>query len=191
MRYKKGKLNFSGHDLHLKTERLLLRPFEDGDFDLALPFYQEPEFLNGMEGDPPDVVTRDYLVGAGESMARQGYLFAIVEKATGRTVGEVCLEWMNLDRANVQPGEKVMRLPIGIWDKALWGRGYGKEVVQRLMAYAFEDLQIDRFCAMDVKADNKRSQALWRSHGLAPVREVDGVIDFEISAEGYDRFKGR
>ena len=38
---------FPGRDLHLETEVSPLCPFEDGDFDLALPFYQEPEFLNG------------------------------------------------------------------------------------------------------------------------------------------------
>ena len=129
--------NFAGHNLHLETPRLSLRPFDEPDFDLAVPFYREPEFLNAMELDPPDEpVTSEYLKGAGKAMAEQGFLFAIVEKASGRAIGEACLQWMNLDRGRIA-GEKVMRLPIGIWDKALWGRGYGKEVVRCLMAYAF------------------------------------------------------
>ena len=78
-------------------------------------------------------------------MRDSGFLFAIVEKASGRTIGEVCLQWMNLERAKID-GEKIMRLPIGIWDKTLWGRGYGKEVVRCLMAHAFGKLGIDRFC---------------------------------------------
>ncbi|MCY3736215.1 MAG: GNAT family N-acetyltransferase [Gemmatimonadaceae bacterium] len=183
--------NFAGHSLHLETARLRLRPFEDGDFELAVPFYRDPDFLNAMEEVPPDEpVTADYLRRAGKAMAEQGFLFAIVEKASGRTIGETCLQWMNLDRGKI-PGEKVMRLPIGIWDKSLWGRGYGKEAARRLMTYAFEELGIDRLCPMDVSADNARSVALWRSLGMTVAREVDGgrVLDFEISRTEYERMQ--
>ena len=182
---------FAGHNLHLETARLRLRPFEDGDFDLAVPFYRDPDFLNAMEGEPPDEpVTAGYLRRAGKAMAEQGFLLAIVEKASGRAIGEVCLQWMNLDRGKVR-GEKVMRLPIGIWDKSLWGRGYGQEVARCLMAYAFEELVIDRLCPMDVSADNTRSVALWRSFGMTVAREVDGgrVLDFQISRAEYERIQ--
>ena len=182
---------FPGHNLCLETARLKLRPFKAADFDLAVPFYQDPDFLNAMELSPPEEpVTRDYLEGAGRAMAAQGFLFAIVEKGSGRTIGEVCLQWMNLDRGRI-PGEKVMRLPIGIWDKSLWGRGYGSEAARCLMAYAFEALAIDRFCPMDVRTDNARSVALWRTLGLTVAREVDGgkVLDFEITREDYERMR--
>lgn len=184
--------NFAGHDLHFETERLILRPCEAGDFEVAVPFYHDQEFLVAMEGDPPEEpVTVEYLTEVGAIMAKQGFLFSIVEKESGRTVGEVCLQWMNLDRAEVQAGEKVMRLPIGIWDKTLWGKGYGKEVVACLMKYAFEELKIDRFCAMDVKGDNVRSQALWRSLGLRPVRTLNNgeTLDFEIPKNLYFDYK--
>ena len=183
--------NFARHNLHLETARLRLRPFEDADFDLAVPYYRDPDFLNAMEGEPPDEpVTAGYLRRAGKAMAEQGFLLAIVEKASGRTIGEVCLQWMNQDRGKV-PGEKVMRLPLGIWDKSLWGRGYGKEAAQRLMAYAFEDLGVDRLCAMDVSSDNARSVALWRSLGLTIAREVDvgRVLDFQISRAEFERMQ--
>ena len=181
--------NFAVHSIHLQTARLRLRPFEEADFELAVPFYRDPDFLVAMEAEPPQApVTSDYLKGAGRAMAEQGFLFAVVEKASGRTIGEVCLQWMNLERGKIA-GEKVMRLPIGIWDKSLWGKGYGKEVVRRLVAYAFEELGIDRFCGMDVSADNVRSVALWRSLGLVVAREVDGgkVLDFEITRADYER----
>ena len=181
--------NFAGHNIHLETERLKLRPFKDADFDTAVPFYRDPEFLHAMEGSVPDEpVTNEYLKSAAKAMAKDGFLFAIVEKASGRTIGEVCLQWMNLERAKVA-GEKVMRLPIGIWDKTLWGKGYGKEVVRCLMAYAFEKLEIDRFCPVDVGADNTRSKALWQSLGFTISREVDNgkTLDFEITRAAYEK----
>ena len=181
--------NFAHHNVHLETVRLKLRPFENEDFDTALPFYRDPEFLNAVEESPPDEpVTKEYLKSAGEYMRKGGYLFAIVEKASGRTIGEVCLQWMNLERAKIEE-EKIMRLPIAIWDKTLWGKGYGKEIVRCLMAHAFEELEIDRFCPVDVPADNVRSQALWRSLGLTVAREVDDgkMLDFEITRVDYER----
>ena len=180
--------NFAGHNLHFETDRLRLRPFEEADFKLALPFYGDPDFLFAMEGKPPAAsVSVDYLRRAGKAMAKRGFLFAIVEKTNGRTIGEVCLQWMNLERAKID-NEKILRVPIGIWDKSLWGKGYGKEVVQRLMAFAFEELGIDRLCAMDVSIRNMRSAALWRSCGLTVSRELsDGAtLDFEITREKYE-----
>ena len=181
--------NFAEHNIHLETERLILRPFKDADFDVAVPFYNDPDFLQAMEGDIPDEpVTKEYLKSAGKAMRKDGFLFAIVEKASGRTIGEVCLQWMNLERAKIA-GEKVMRLPIGIWDKTLWGKGYGKEVVRCLMAHAFDKLGIDRFCPVDVDADNARSKALWQSLGFTLSREVDGgkTLDFEITRAAYEK----
>ena len=115
--------NFAGHNLHLETIRLKPRPFADADFDLALPFYGDPDFVNAMEGQPPDgPVTEDYLIRAGKAMARKGFLFANVEKASGRTFGEVCLQRMNLERGK-NAGEQTMRMPVGIWDKSMWCKG--------------------------------------------------------------------
>ncbi|MDD9973598.1 MAG: GNAT family N-acetyltransferase, partial [Candidatus Poribacteria bacterium] len=181
--------NFACHNVHLETEHLKLRPFKDADFDTAVPFYRDPEFLNAIEESPPDEpVTKEYLKKAGKFMRDSGFLFAIVEKASGRAIGEVCLQWMNLERAKIA-GEKIMRLPIAIWDKSLWGKGYGKEVVRCLMAHAFEKLEIDRFCPVDVPVDNVRSQALWRSLGLSVSREADGgkMLDYEITRAEYEK----
>ncbi len=173
---------FAGHDICLETKRLILRPFELSDFEIALPYYQDPEFKEAMEGTPDRFIDLNMLERIGECMARQGYLFAVVQKATNRVIGEVCLEWMNLSRAKVAPGEKVMRTPLGIWDKSLWGKGYGKEMLECIMQYAFETMTIDRLCAMDISKKNVRSRRLFESCGYRLVRTLanDGAMDFEI-----------
>jgi len=124
-------------------------------------------------------------------MARQGYLFAVVEKATNRVIGEVCLQWMNLSRAQVEPGERVMRTPVGIWAKSLWGKGYGKEMLECIMAYAFETIGIDRLCAMDVSKKNLRSRRLFESCGYRLARTLadDSATDLEISRDEYNAEK--
>ena len=180
--------NFAGHNLIFKTERLRLRPFEDADFDVALSFYRDLDFLTAMEGKPLEQpVSGDYLRRAGRAMASQGFLFAIVEKTNNRTIGEVCLQWMNLERAMIA-NEKAMRVPIGIWDKTLWGKGYGREVLRCLMKFAFEELSIDRLCAMNVSICNARSIALWRSCGMTVSKKLEdaNTLDFEITKVRYE-----
>ena len=180
-------MRLPNHRVHLETERLVLRPFADLDFELAVPYYRDEEFLRLMEGEPPaEPVTAAYLRIAGESMAGQGYYFAIDHKVDRRTIGEVCLQWMNLERGRVK-GERIVRVPIGIWDKGYWGKGLGKEAVRRLMQYAFDDLGVDRFCAMDVKEENVQSRALWTGCGLRVARTLDSgtTLDYEIGRREY------
>lgn len=111
------------YSVRLETERLVLRPCADPDFERAVPYYRDEEFLRLMEGEPPaEPVTAAYLRVAGESMAAQGYYFVIDHKADRRMIGEACLQWMNLERGRVK-GERIVRVPIGIWDKGYWGKG--------------------------------------------------------------------
>ena len=61
--------NFAGNNLNFETERLRLRPFEDADLDLALPFYGDPDFLIAMEGNLPTNPSQRRL----SQTCRQGY----------------------------------------------------------------------------------------------------------------------
>jgi len=152
----------------------------------ALPFYQDPQIKEAMEGNADAAIDLCYLERAWEYLARRGYLFAVVETASNRVIGELCLEWMNLQRAQVKPGEKVMRMPLGIWDKTRWGRGLGSEMVLLAMDYAFRVLQVDRLCAMDIHPTNTRSRGLFERCGFRPVRELsDGTIDMEIARRAW------
>ncbi len=174
--------NFAGHDVTLSSARLLLRPFTQDDMRVALPLYQDPELKQALEGNGDAVIDLCYLERAWEYLARRGYLFAVVETASHRVIGELCLEWMNLLRAEVKPGEKVMRMPLGLWDKTCWSRGFGSEMVTVAMNYAFAVLGVDRLCAMDISPTNTRSRRLFEHCGFRLVRELeDGTLDLEIT----------
>ena len=173
---------FAGHDIELRSARLLLRPFTHDDMRVALPLYQDPEIARAMEGNADTVIDLSYLERAWEYLARRGYLFAVVETASNRVIGELCLEWMNLLRAQVKPGEKVMRMPLGIWDKTRWSQGLGSEMVIAATDYAFHVLEVSRLCAMDIDPTNTRSRRLFERCGFRPVRELsDGTIDLEMT----------
>ena len=115
---------FPFHDVELEARRLTLRPFRESDFDCAVPYYRDPDFLQLMEEEPPaEPVTAGYLRRVGRSMAKQRYLFTIVLKATREAIGEVCLQGMNLPRAQVE-GDKVVRSPIARISHRFLLKGY-------------------------------------------------------------------
>lgn len=177
---------FPGHNVVLETPRLILRPFHESDFVVALPFYAEGELGQVMDHNPV-TPSLDYLRAAGLYTAERGFLFAIEFKDDRRPIGEVCLEHMNLERAAVRRAERVFRIPIGIWDKTVWGRGLGGEVLDCLLRFGFIEQRADRICAMSVGRANRRSLGLFESRGFALVREVpdEGTVDLELFRDAY------
>ena len=163
------------HSLHLRGKKTRLRPFTDADIPIAWRWNQDAEVLYYAEGDEVTGWTLEEVKDIYHSMSQQGYLF-IIETEDGTPIGEVCLEWMNLERANVKPGEKVMRTPIMLGLKSYWGKGYGKDVISSLMQYAFLELKIDRLCAMGVSSFNERSLGMFSSLGFREVRRLKGTI---------------
>jgi len=173
--------DFPGHRVELETSRTILRPFRESDFLVALPFYGDHEFRHAIDRNAA-LIDLEYLRAAGLYMAERGWLFAIELKRSEQPVGEVCFERMNLERADVAPGERAFRIPIGIWDKSLWGSGIGGEVLERLLDFGFGEQRADRICAMDVARSNRRSLGLFESHGFRVVREVSrDIVDLELS----------
>jgi RimJ/RimL family protein N-acetyltransferase len=177
---------FPGHHIVLETPRLVLRPFRETDFVVALPFYADAEFRRAMDNNPASA-SLDYLRTAGLYLAERGWLFAVELKDGQRPVGEACLERMNLERAAVRPGERVFRVPIGIWDKTLWGRGLGGEILDRLLEFGFVEHGADRICAMSVGSGNRRSLEMFKSRGFRVVRDVpdEGTVDLELGRNAY------
>lgn len=186
------------HNLHLWGKKILLRPFTDADIHIAWRWNQDAEVLYYTEGDEVTGRTLEDLKGIYRSMSQQGYLF-IIETEDGKPIGEVCLQWMNLERADVKPGQKVMRMPIMIGEKSHWRKGCGKDAISTLMRYAFLELKIDRLCAMGISSFNKRCLNMFSSLGFREVRRLKGTIkrgidqfdeiDLEISRQEFvERF---
>lgn len=167
------------HNHRLQGKKILLRPFTDGDIHIAWRWHQDSEVLYYAEGDEVAERTLEDVKGIYRFMSQQGYLF-IIETEDGKPIGEVCLQWMNLEfieRADIKPDEKVMRVPIMIGEKSYWGKGYGKDVVFTLMRYAFIELKIDRLCAMGVASFNERCLGMFSSLGFREVRRLKGAIN--------------
>jgi RimJ/RimL family protein N-acetyltransferase len=144
----------------LVTARLALRPFEltdaplvealAGDADVArTAFVPHPYPPGSAQG----------WIAAEREVAAQGqrYTFAIVRSADGQLVGCVLL----------MLAPKHSRAALGYWiGRPYWGQGYATEAAARVMAYAFEDLGLNRVAAQAMRR-NRASTRVLEKVGMA------------------------
>ena len=125
----------------LETERLLLRPFGEGDFDALYAMQSDVESARWLYNEPrtPEQ-TRSLLAVkiAGAELTKEGDWLsaAVIARATGEHVGDVSLNWASEEHRTGEIGF--------IFHPAHQGRGYATEAAHRVLAFAFEDLRLHR-----------------------------------------------
>ncbi len=120
----------------LTTEDLILRPssFED----LSLFFYWEQlpavtEFFSIRDGQTMEEVTRKFIADSDDPGAVQ----LTICRKDGTPIGRVVM-------ADIIEGWKAELWRIYIADPTLRGKGYGKQAMQAIMKWCFEDLDLQR-----------------------------------------------
>jgi RimJ/RimL family protein N-acetyltransferase len=160
----------------LETDRLWLRPWSLTDADEYARILADPEVMRYMGsglryGAKRRIVS---LVGVSGARARRtiGLLadhwrrhgfgaWAVEEKASGALIGQIGLvhhpDWI-ADPAKVEIG----------WMLALdaWGRGFATEGARASLAYAFEQLRMERIISIS-KPANRRSERVMQRLGLS------------------------
>lgn len=158
--------------MQLETERLILRPWEEGDAEACYQYAKDPR-IGPIAGWPVHTsvensrqIIRDVL-SVPET-------YAIVLKATGLPVGSIGLHFHS-DLA-----EKEDEAELGYWlGHPHWGQGLVPEAARELLRHAFEDLGLARvWCGYyDGNEKSKRVQEKlgfkyqWTTEG-APVTRM-------------------
>ena len=149
-------------ELILKTDRLILRPFERSDLDDVLGYYSLPEvqrYLDWKARDKVEAKTAFDAMRKQMRLTRPGdtLTLCVVRKLDGRLMGHVSLKWTD---ATAQQGE--IRFAMG---PAFRRKGHAKEAVKAVITYAFEDRRMHRIFAR-TDARNEASARLLKSLGL-------------------------
>jgi RimJ/RimL family protein N-acetyltransferase len=137
----------------LETERLILRPLESGDVDDILPYHSDPASVRYI---PWDVRDRDFVVDwltravtyTGLAESEPGLLLAMVEKASGRVIGQ--LNSSMVDRANNTADVGYISNP------DFRGQGFVNEALTALIEYLFRVVKVHRVVA-DIDIRNEES----------------------------------
>ncbi len=172
-----------------ETERLVLRPFERGDFEALCAYQTQPQmqrYLARAVRDASDVRAGLDLMRRQVSLQRPGDTLALaMVRRRGRVlVGQATLRW-----ADATAGQGEIRFCI---DPAHAGQGYATEAVAGLLDLAFEGFRMHRvFARCDgrntgaarlLQKLGMRLEAHYREHAL-----FQGEWDEELHFAMLDR----
>ncbi|MBX2828250.1 MAG: GNAT family N-acetyltransferase [Flavobacteriaceae bacterium] len=157
----------------LENDRVLLRPFEEKDIELLLPFaiYE------------PDLWTYSLISGSGETNFRKyaeialtkkeegdSYPFIVFDKKTQRYAGSTRFY-------DIQPFHKTVQLGYTWYGKDFQGTGLNKHCKYLMLQFAFETLDAERV-EFRADANNARSIAAMKSIGCT----VEGILRSNCTA---------
>ena len=149
-------------DLTLKTDRLILRPFERSDLDDVLSYYSLPEvqrYLDWKARDKSEAKTAFEAMRKQKRLTRPGEILtlAIVRKSDGAVMGHVSLRW-----TDATAGQGEIRFAIA---PVYRRHGYCREAVSAMMDLAFDEYRLHRIFAVTA-GDNEASARLLRNLGM-------------------------
>ncbi len=152
-----------------------LRPLVEADYDVLKIAMEDPDLtkLTGSRGEISDEEGRKWYRTRNAQTDRLD--LAIIEKATGETVGEVVLnDWSPEDESC---GFRILIGPAG------QNRGLGSEATRLMVGYGFEELGLYRI-ELNVFAFNPRAQRAYEKAGFV----VEGIRRQALKWDGerYD-----
>src|SRR5919199_6321920 len=125
----------------LETERLLLRRYEDGDFDCLFAMYSDADVARYLYHDPrTEDEVRDLLrrkIDGFELRAEDDWMSAAVAlRDTGETVGDVAFHWVSDEHKTGEIGFT--------FAPSHQRRGYATEAARAVLRVAFDDFGLHR-----------------------------------------------
>ncbi len=153
--------------MELSTSRLILREFQDSDFQALSDLENDPEMQRfEREAIPTAEATRAYLQQAQQDAAerpRSHYYLAVTVKPQQGLIGRVVLKLNFKTIREWEIGWAIRR------DE--WGRGYAAEAARELLRLAFGELNAHRVVAF-CHAQNRQSVRVMEKIGMRP----DGLL---------------
>lgn len=161
----------------MESKRIKLRPVQKGDLAELAELLSDREI--GVLSGEVYPITEKGMEGLYERYqdTDNRIWFVIVDKQSNKIIGEtgflrIFTAWRTSDYS------------LMIWDRAYWGRGYGKEVSELMLEYGFNSLNFHRV-AIGVVGFNERGLRFWKSIGF---REEGIQKDGYFSGGKYSDF---
>ncbi|THV41956.1 GNAT family N-acetyltransferase [Glycomyces buryatensis] len=168
--------------VQLKTERLILRPFTEGDAEPFAAINADPEVMRYIgNGQPRDLErTREGIEKSVRDWDEQGWgTFAVEETATGELVGFAALAVPTFLPEILPAVEVGWR-----FKRDRWGRGYAPEAARAAIAFGFEEVGLDRVVSC-IHSDNAASIRVAEKLGMTLERRTV-VPGLEVPCSVYE-----
>lgn len=152
-------------------ERLHLRRLTLDDVGEAyLRWMNDPEVIRFTETRFSRQTIESLRAFVNASQGPNSLLLAIVEKASGRHIGNIKVGINSLHRFG--------SVGIIIGEKDCWGKGYATEAVRLLRDYAFAELKMEKLCAGCYDGNLGSVRAFEKAGFFLEGRRI-GQVDFE------------
>ena len=165
--------------MEIKTNRLLLRPFTEGDAADLYEYAKDPR-VGPPAGWPPHKSQADSLEIIRTVFAAP-HTFALVDRATGRVIGSAGFTGKPRPEFPTPNDELGYALAAGFW-----GRGLMPEAAEELLRYAFQDLGLAAVWCSHY-ADNLQSRRVIEKCGFLFQFEAP-ILDAPTGTEKPARF---
>ena len=169
----------------IETERLLLRPFQEGDAEDVFEHLNEPAVncfasmkLHSIEEAREEVLKRS---------SETEYYFAIVLKESGKVIGEIDAYPEPADEHGAD-SEMDTFSPCWMLNKAYHGKGYAYEAAYAFFDYLFNDKGARRIYAY-TEDYNKSSQHLCEKLGMRQEGLFKEFISFVKNPDGTPHYE--
>jgi|TARA_B100000315_G_C14595769_1_gene599103 RimJ/RimL family protein N-acetyltransferase len=163
----------------LETERLILRAFEEDDFDLLVELDSDPEVMRFITDGHPRSPEET------EPRFKSRFLIPYENKPPGflaaiEKISKIFIGWFQfeLPPSGNEGGELGYRLK-----KEYWGKGYATEGSKALIQKGFDDWEVERVFARAMKA-NRASIRVMEKCGLTFVKNYHEPLFPGIDKEG-------
>jgi RimJ/RimL family protein N-acetyltransferase len=160
----------------IRTERLVLRPYEERDLDDLHAMTSDPDVVRYLYWEVhTEEETRAGLakrLGQGELTAEGQWLVLAIE-LDGRVIGQVVLKWHSVQH---RQGELGFTL-----HPAFQGHGYAREAAEAMLRLAFEGLGLHRV----IGACDTRNEPSWQLLARLGMRREAHFVEDEIFKGEY------
>ncbi|MDD5503469.1 MAG: GNAT family protein [Candidatus Thermoplasmatota archaeon] len=153
----------------ISGEKVILHPVEHSDIQHFVSWYQDEELrtLTGEVAPMTEKEAEEFFQKIQKDETRRWFM--IVEKSTGRIIGECGL-------LRIFPAWRRTDVSVIIGEKDCWGKGYGMDAIRLLQRLAFEELKLHRM-SIGVVGFNKRAIRFWKKAGFRTEgREREGYF---------------
>lgn len=160
---------FEINGLIIKTEKLILRPFEQSDL-YDFNEYASVEGVGEMAGWKHHE-TIDKTQEILDMFIKENKTFAIVLKETNKVIGSLGVEKYGMEEALTEFDGYQGRELGYVLSKDYWGRGIMPEAVSAVIDYLFNDLSLD-FLTCGYYDFNSQSKKVQEKCGFKPYRKL-------------------
>lgn len=142
----------------LETERLILRPLNETDFEAVFKMRSDADVMRFIREPQTNEESANWinLVSSRWATEKIGFC-AMIEKASNEFAGW-CGIWKLKETKEFEVGYAV--------DKNAWGKGYATEAAMEFLNYAFEHLETEKIVAV-ANPENAASRRVMEKLGMS------------------------